>query len=400
MLTPVKAIIAGLAAVAFLAGSTAAAAGEAPPVVLTDQRGDLVDATYLKTYSAQQVDAYVDEQGFTRPRSRYAVDLYRVIYRTIDPAGEMTIASGLVILPKSPRRELQLTSYTHGTISNRNDAASVSDGDNRAVALMFGGAGLAVSAPDYLGLGLGPGKHPFMHLASETTASADLLVATRQLTAHRGIRLHRDVMVSGFSQGGRVAVNLGKSLQQGRVPGFRLDRAAAVAGPYDLERIELPAAFDGQVNPKLATYYLAYLVTTWKTLAHLYSDPAEAFQAPYDRTVETLFDGHHGIEDILAGLPESPDQLFLPAFKKKLLAATGSYAHLLRAGDASCRGWTPEQPVRLYYGSSDVEVVPANALSCQRTLGARTVNLGPIGHFESWYTAYPRILTWFTDTAQ
>ena len=239
------------------------------------------------------------------------------------------------------QRRLRVTSYTHGTISNRNDVASVAEDDtSRAVALMFGGAGLVVSAPDYLGLGLGPGQHPYGHLASSTTASADLLVATRTLAAGRGIGLDHDVLVSGFSRGGTIAVDLGKALQRGAVPGFRLGKVAAVAGPYDCATSSCRGSSTAGVEPKIATYYVAYLVTAWQRLIGLYDDPAEAFRPPYHRAVEGLYDGQHNFEDILAGLPATPAELFRPGFEHRLLHPTGRYAELLRAGDGSCRGWT------------------------------------------------------------
>lgn len=380
------------------ADRTSAAGGKA---VAGQHRGQVVQAMYLKTLAPAQVDAYVEDHNFDRPHSRYAVSLYRLVYRTTDLDGRPTTASGLVALPERRGRSLRLTAYTHGTISNKDDAASVSDDDtSRAIVLMLGGAGLAVAAPDYLGLGLGPGMHPYGHLASETSASADLITATDRFARNRGLRLQHDVLVSGFSQGGRVAVNLAKQLEQGKVHGFGVKAVAAVAGPFDLEHTELPAAFDGGMDPKSANYYLSYLVTTWKRLVGLYDDPAEAFKPPYDETVEQLFDGHHSFDDIMAGLPETPDELFQPAFVHKLLNPAGAYARLLRSGDASCRGWRPHVPVRLYYGSADREVVPANTASCLRTLhGAQGVNVGPVGHFESWFGSYPRILAWFSTYA-
>lgn len=174
---------------------------------------------------------------------------------------------------------------------------------------------------------------------------------------------------------------------------------AAVARPHDLRDVELPGVFDGRVEPKSATYYLAHLVTAWQRLIGLYDDPAEAYRPPYDRTVEALYDGRHSFEDNLAGLPATPAELFRPAFAQRLLHPTGRYAELLRAGDRSCRDWTPAAPVRLYYGSADREVLPANTANCLRSFGpgrVRAVDVGPVGHFESWFSAYPRIVDWFS----
>ncbi|ARX89309.1 hypothetical protein SMD44_08796 [Streptomyces alboflavus] len=58
--------------------------------------------------------------------------------------------------------------------------ASVNDeSTDRATALLFASTGLAVSAPDYLGLGEGPGSHPYGHPKATVTAPVDGLRAAR-----------------------------------------------------------------------------------------------------------------------------------------------------------------------------------------------------------------------------
>jgi hypothetical protein len=347
--------------------------------------------------TAAQLDAAAaDFPGV--PPAAYGVTAYRLVYRTIDHDGRPTIASGIVVLPDGRRGALTVAEYLHGTNPTKAAAASVDDtSTDRLVTALFAGQGLVGVAPDYLGLGLGPGRPPYVDTKTETTSAGDLLLAARVFAARHGVALKRDVLVTGFSQGGRASVALGRALSRGEFGPFRLGAIQAVAGPYDLLGSELPAAFDGGLLPPTAAFYLAYFVTAWNRTVGLYDDPREAFQAPYAATVEGLFDGSHSAEDIVAGLPDSPQKLFTPAFAEQLQHPTGRFLRALRAADQVCRDWTPRVPVDLYSGTKDTDVVAANADVCAASFmarGARVAvhSMGPVDHAGTAYAAYPQII--------
>ncbi|MFI2207540.1 hypothetical protein ACH47Z_44235 [Streptomyces sp. NPDC020192] len=73
--------------------------------------------------------------------------------------------------------------------------------------VMFAGAGFAAVAPDYLGLGLGTGLHPYMDIGSETTVSVDMLKAARAFEAEKG------VIAAIHSVLGRMAISVGRTPQ-------------------------------------------------------------------------------------------------------------------------------------------------------------------------------------------
>ncbi|GAA1588461.1 hypothetical protein GCM10009804_50670 [Kribbella hippodromi] len=360
-------------------------------------RGALVSAVPVAQLTAAQLDAAaVDFPG--APKSAYDVTAYRVVYRTIDHDGRPTTASGIIVLPDGRRGALTVAEYLHGTNPTKAAAASVDPAStDRLVTALFAGQGLVGVAPDYLGLGVGPGRHPYIDTKTETTASADLLLAARTFAARHGVVLKRDVLVTGFSQGGRASIAFGRALSRGEVGPFRLGEIRAVAGPYDLLRTELPAAFDGRLLPATASFYLAYLVTAWNRTVGLYDDPREAFQAPYASTVEGLFDGSHPGDEIVAGLPDSPEKLFTPAFIQRLKHPEGRLLRAIQSADTICRDWTPRVPVHLYSGTKDTDVVAANADACAASLRARGANvtvhsMGPVDHPGTAFAAYPEII--------
>lgn len=57
-------------------------------------------------------------------RVRYGPAAYRVLYRTVNAAGQPVRASGLVAFPSGGPRRLPLVSYDHGTASTKRDAPS------------------------------------------------------------------------------------------------------------------------------------------------------------------------------------------------------------------------------------------------------------------------------------
>jgi hypothetical protein len=402
-ITRLRTRILALAATIALVGGVATPALAAPSV-RTQARGDVVSVTPLTRLSAAQATQYARGMGFDVPAVRDGVDTYRIVYRTVTPQGRPTTASGVVALPRDAKGALATVEYTHGTMPYRGDAPSVSDGPDRAVPVMFAGNGFAGVAPDYLGLGTGPGAHPYMDVRSETTASVDLLCAARTVAARHGERLDGRLFATGFSQGGAAAMGVGRAVQRGDAPGFRLAGLAPVSGPYDLRGQELPAALGGRLAGPNAAFYLAYVLTAWNRLHPLYHSPSEAFRAPYDRTLAPLFDGAHTDEEIAAALAPNPQALLTPQFIAKLQHPTGVFAAMLRTADAVCTGWTPRVPVRLYAADGDTDVAFGNAVSCDRSLRAHgvdapLVDVGPVTHIPSALRSYPLILRWFTSPA-
>ncbi|MFD0747864.1 alpha/beta hydrolase family protein [Phytohabitans flavus] len=206
------------------------------------ERGRIVAVQPLRTLTTKDdVARVLAAAEFKTDEVRYGVDTYQLIYRTVDPAGQPTVASGLVALPRGGARELTTVSYTHGTEINRTDAPSMwRDGWAVGPALTYASAGFAAVAPDYLGLGLGPGPHPFLDVPSETTAALDLLRAAREFVPRAGHTLDRKVLVTGFSQGGTAATGLARALAGGADGWFRLGALSPIAGAYDARRELLP----------------------------------------------------------------------------------------------------------------------------------------------------------------
>jgi len=362
-------------------------------------RGELVSAKLITQLSRQQVADYLAGYELDPSAAKNGVDLYLVTYRTVGVADRPTTASALTVLPRTEARTVRTVAWLHGTRASRAETGSLEENLDRGAAVLFAASGYATVAPDYLGLGVGPGNHPYMLSKPTATATVDALRAGRTLAARHGKRLDGRVLLTGFSQGGQASMVVGRALRDSSE--FEVRGIAAIAGPHDIRGEELPAALDGRLNGVSAVIYLGYAMTAWHRYYPLYDSPSDVFRAPYDTVAEGLFDGSHSEPEIAAALPGTPQELFTDEFLATLAHPTGTLKRILKENDDPCQ-WRPTVPVRLFAGTADTDVVLSNSESCRTDLqahGARDVklvNLGAVDHFGSARTALPQTLAWFT----
>lgn len=364
-----------LAAVTALTTSGVTAAASA--------HGDLLSATPISALSQDQVVGLLGPAGIDTRVVRHGVDAYRLEYRTVDPRGRRIMASGTVVLPRTSDRRLPTVVFEHGTIAAKADAGSVGPDTNRTAPIAFAAAGNAVVAPDYLGLGTGDGTHPYLDLPSTTTASLDLLRAAGEFTD----RLDRRVRVTGFSQGGSVAMALAEELQRTG----RLVAVAGVSGFYDLYDTQFAEALAGRVHPKLSTISSAYFLVSMQRLGRVRGD---LFEVP---GVAGLFDGHHSGREIMEALPDTPHDLLTDQGVRVLEHPSRLLRHTT---DGTCSGWTPRVPVRLYTATGGDELVPfANSTHCRDAFGIDVplVEVGRVDHNKSGALSYPLIIDFFAE---
>lgn len=365
---------------------TALTAGAAGVATATPARGGLLSVTPISALNRDQVVGLLEPAGIDTRVVRHGVDAYRLEYRTVDPFGRRTTASGTVVLPRTGARRLPTVNFSHGTIAAKAEAGSVGPDTNRIAPIAFASAGNAVVAPDYLGLGTGAGTHPYLDLPSTVTASLDLLAAAGEFTD----RLDRRVRVTGFSQGGSAAMALAEELQRRG----RLAAVAGVSGLYDLFGTQFPEALAGRIVPKLATISSAYFLVSMQRLGRVRGD---LFDVP---GVADLFDGHHSGPEIANALPDTPKDLLTDDGVRVLEHPSRLLRHTT---DGTCSGWTPRVPVRLYTASGGDELVPfGNSTHCRDAFAARGVDValtevGRVDHNASAALSYPLIIDFFAQ---
>jgi dienelactone hydrolase len=360
--------------------------------------GRVLSTTSLVRLGSAEVAAEFRQVGLP-DTARYGISTYRLEYCTTSTSGAPTTGSGLLALPQAKTGPLPVVLYDHSTAAGKKDTPSfLTETEARIIPFFFASDGYAVAAPDYLGLGTSPGRHPYLHADTEASASLDMLRAAETVSRRQAVPLSHNVFVTGFSQGGQAAMATGRALQRAHGP-WRLTALAPMAGPYDLSGAETAALLDpARTNPEHAAFYAAYIFTAWKDLYHLYTDPHQVFTAPYADIVEDLFDGSHGIADIDAALPTA-QELFRPEILALIANPTGRYAAALRDNDV-CR-WAPTAPTRLFAARGDRDVAYANAEQCRQQImnrggTAQIIDMGDVDHVGTAVTSLPLIRTWFT----
>lgn len=334
--------------------------------------------------------------------ARYGVRTAAVRYRTRGVGGEPVVASGLLAVPVGVEGDRDVVVFHHGTTVEKREAPSTPEHlTTRLLAPFFASCGFVFVAPDYVGLGAdAPGRHPYLHAATEVTASLDMLEAARGVCAREfGMGWTSRLFLTGFSQGGQATLAVQRAIEADAGSALEVVASAPVAGPYSLSAVTAPTVFrEPGVNTSL---YLAYVMTAYQEIYGIYDSPADAFVPPYDGIVHELFDGHHTSDEVQAALPATPDLLIRGDWWQAAMGDEGHpFARALRENDTD--DFAPRAPVRLYAGTADEDVPAENAFAAARAFTGRgsvaeVVDVGPVDHEATAFVAFPLIRAWFAE---
>lgn len=201
-------------------------------------RGELKSATQLASVPVGEIVAAVNAAGgkITGVAPRYAVQNWRLTYTTVDGAGNLLTASGLVSVPdKLPGRESPVISYQHGTIFK--DAEAPSNAIAAAEpSIVMASLGYIVVAADFVGYGASKGvPHPYLLSAPAAAAVNDLLTAAR-LWRQSSRRLgNGQLFMVGYSEGAYASMAAHRALQvQNSVHLANVVASVGGGGPYDV----------------------------------------------------------------------------------------------------------------------------------------------------------------------
>jgi hypothetical protein len=322
-------------------------------------RGKLFSSTFVGNYSASTLNFFFAYYGVTNITAQYGVNRYELIYETIDPWGGRTTASGGLFLPTPAGTNWPLVSYSHGTITQTNQVPSEALTQDTLAGLAFASVGYATAAADLLGLGTGPGLHPYLHARSEATASVDMLRAARTFCASNNVGLNGQVFITGYSQGGHVAMALHRELERYHTNEFTVTASAPMAGPYDMSGTEMNDMLSTRCMPN--PYYSAYVLMAYQSVYALAPSWSNLVVAPYSSTIPPLFNGNTDGSTINTNMPSCNISTVLqPAVRSALTNDPGSPLYLALSDNDLYR-WKPVAPMRLFHCSGDLDVLPANS---------------------------------------
>src|SRR5262249_22824353 len=164
-------------------------------------------------------------------------------YNTTGGAGEKTTASGALLVPtggtgcSGPR---PIVLYAHGTQTDKTadlaDIQNTNNAEGALIAAVFAAHGYIVVASNYAGYATSSlPYHPFLNGDQQSKDMIDALAAGRTALPHTQSSATSDngkLFITGYSQGGYVAMATHKALQ---AAGVTVTASAPMSGPYALE---------------------------------------------------------------------------------------------------------------------------------------------------------------------
>ena len=213
-----------------------------PEIPTKDHGGDVVRSVLNKNGIWQNTQRNLRRQNFSE-KSIYKVmkQLYQythkhfvtfpVAYWSQTPQGDSLLVSGRVYLPKY-RILNGIIIANHYTMTSDEEVPS-----NRiSMEMIYLMKGYAVIMPDYVGYGLSREEvHPYLHWRNAAQTAVDLLNCMPELLDYYGYSYPKDVVVTGYSQGGAVALGVARMIEENyhQENEWSVRKLYAGAGPYD-----------------------------------------------------------------------------------------------------------------------------------------------------------------------
>lgn len=348
-------------------------------------RGDLISYEPLRDWDGTQLANYFIPQfeGMFPPESRDSlkavitelvenvmagkhVVTYRVIYKTIDHYGNPTQASGLVVLPdyKEKSCELPVFLYAHGTIFDRFSAPSRPDrwGLESFFTYVASAFDYIAVAPDYYGMGDGPGFHHHNSAQTNASSSIDMIRAGRLLAAQKGVPHNGQVFLSGYSEGGHAAMGIMRMIHRENLRNeFNVVRAGCGSGAYDMFKLSYDYIINDPYYP--TSSYILYLAATCQDIyGELINEAAgESYSTylkhPYDSLAVVHLLGQDGN---LGWVPSRWTDMFQPG---KIDEVKANPNHPLRTclKKSNLYDWPNPFTTIMYFTKGDEQVYWRNA---------------------------------------
>jgi hypothetical protein len=302
---------------------------------------------------------------------------YKVIYLTPHLDGEVREASGFVSLPIADDRSFPTMIYQHGTAFSR-DAVPSNDTEASYSKLMTSYGYITVAA-DYIGLGDSAGLHPYINADTESSAAADLLLASREIALLENVNRNDQLFITGYSQGGHASSALHRDIEAGRYADITTVTAGShLSGPYSVSDLMVEFTLGDRTYTALS--YLPFVVLSMKEAYPELLDayPIEDIFLP--NIVPLVEDFKNEEIDLLelnfalvgaifatGSLALQPRLMVEPDFLEDILTDPDHpFIEALRINDTY--DWVPQAPTRLMGCEGDDQVWYENAVFAEEVM--------------------------------
>ncbi len=334
--------------------------------------------------SAQKVIAYENVASYTPSEISalipfsfaYGAKVYRVEYESPDVHGDLDTLSGLIAFPENTTNLFPKLSYMHGTVASRTAVPSYQSTESNVIVAMAG-FGYASVAPDYPGLGIGRGFHPYVHAESEAQSGIDLVIAMEEIAANEGYLLNDQLFITGYSQGGHAAMAMTKLVEEKYSNDYTVTASAPMSGPYSISGIMLDFVLAENVYGTPA--YLPNVLLSMQTAyGNLYNDLSEVVRAPYVDKILEYYNEDIDLLELNTFLFNKLTELEGASIAVKIfnqeyidqLSSDPQHPFLLALQDQDVDNWMSNTPLRMFYCTGDDQVSYLNAIQADSSMNA------------------------------
>jgi hypothetical protein len=219
------------------------------------------------------------------------VNVYHFNYQTVGGKNESTQASAALMVPTGSDATCQgarpIVMYAHGTNTSKtfNMAALANNSEALLMASVFASQGYIVVAPNYAGYDTSTlTYHPYLNADQQSKDMIDSLAAARSAFTTANTSGNGKLFVTGYSQGGFVAMATHKAMQ---AAGTAVTAAAPMSGPYALAAFG-DAIFEGEVNTSGPANFNLLITSYQHSYSNIYTAATDVYGAQYAPTADAL----------------------------------------------------------------------------------------------------------------
>jgi len=301
------------------------------------------------------------------------ISVFYMKYGTVGGKNEATDATGAIMVPSgsdpacSGSRPVLL--YAHGTtVEKKYNLANIRENSEASlVAAMYAAQGFIVVAPNFAGYDVSSlPYHPYLNAEQQANDMVDGLRAARKAFPNIGANPSDKLFITGYSQGGHVALATQRAMQLNYASEFKVTAVAGQSGPYALS-LFTDATLTGSPNLG-ATAFFPLLTSSWQnSYGNIYSNLADVYEAKYLPGIDTLLPGDLSTTELFTSgkLPQAA------LFAKDSLPGPASPAFAAFYGDGNLVKTSFRNVLLADIKANPCNVNPADPLSCAPAAGMR-----------------------------
>ncbi len=249
-------------------------------------------------------------------------------------------------------------------------------------------SGFVVFIPDYPGYGDSYGKcfHPYLDSEALVNSTLDLLDTAKKTLSANGYRYKKELIISGYSQGGYVATLLAREIETNSTLGHSVNLLFTGGTPCDLKYIADAVRHSDYVQH---TYFLPYGLWGYKENAYPNINVSDFLLEPYASESRSYYNGTHF--DLNEFFSHKPAKVYTEKFLKNLdIDPNLSYMNQI-LDENSVKPWKNKCKFVMTHGVGDVSVYYQNAIDfadAQNKAGGKVTFYPTIGDHVVGFVPY------------